>query len=110
MRHVRHRPPDRWSRRAPSSTTGGEAVSTRLVQLRTADGERMVGVTRDGETHRIKDATSMYALAQRAIDAHVPLEGLIDRLGMAEPLNLAERLERKQVLTPIDHADPAHVW
>jgi hypothetical protein len=85
-------------------------VSTRLVQLCAADGERMVGVTRDGETHRIKDATSIYALAQRAIDAHVSLEGLIGRLGMAEPLNLAECLAQKRVLAPIDHADPAHVW
>jgi hypothetical protein len=42
-------------------------VSTRLVQLRTADGERMVAITRNGETYRIKEATSIYVLAQRAI-------------------------------------------
>ena len=85
-------------------------MSTRLVQLRSAEGARMVGITRDGETHRVKDATSIYALAQRAIEANVSLEGLIGRLGIAETLNLAERLAQKQVLAPIDHADPAHVW
>ncbi len=85
-------------------------MSTRLVQLRSAEGARMVGVTRDGSTHRVKDATSIYALAQRAIEANVSLEVLIGRLGIAEPLNLTERLAQKQVLAPIDHADPAHVW
>jgi hypothetical protein len=85
-------------------------MSTRLVQLRTADGERMVGITQDGETRRVKGVTSMYALAQRAIEADVSLVGLIGRLGTAEPLNLAEHLAQKQVLAPIDHADPAHVW
>lgn len=85
-------------------------MSTRLVQLRAAEGARMVGVTRNGETRRIKDATSIYALAQSAINAGVSLEELIGRVGTAEPLNLSERLEQKQVLTPIDHADRARVW
>ena len=82
----------------------------RLVQLRAANGGRMVGATRDGKTHRVKDATSIYALAQQAIAAHVSLEQRIVQLGFAEALNLAEFLEQKQILAPIDHADSAHVW
>jgi len=85
-------------------------VSIRLVQLRAANSARVVGVTRGGETYRVKDATSIYALAQQAIGAKVSLERLIGQLGSAEPLNLAELLTQKQVLAPIDHADSAHVW
>jgi hypothetical protein len=83
---------------------------SRLVQLRSADGERMVGVTRAGETYRVRDATSIYALAEQAIKTQVTLEQLLSRLGVAEPLNLAEFLARKLILAPIDHADSAHLW
>src|SRR5277367_174432 len=88
--------------RCDTCRPGSATVSTRLVQVRTADGVRAVGITRNGETHRIKDAASIYALAQRAIKAGLSLEGLIGRLGLAEPLNLAERLAQRQVLAPID--------
>ena len=77
-------------------------MSIRLVQLRAANNARMVGVTRGGETYRVKDATSIYALAQQAIGAKVSLERLIGQLGSAEPLNLAELLTQKQVLAPIE--------
>lgn len=85
-------------------------MSSRLVQLRRADGARMVGVTRDGETHRVKDATSIYALATQAIKTNVSFERLLGQLGIGEPLNLPEFLARKQILAPIDHADSAHLW
>jgi hypothetical protein len=85
-------------------------MSSRLVQVRSADGVRMVGITRGGQTHRVKDAISIYALAQQAIRTHVSLERLLNQLGIAEPLNLTELLMRKQILAPIDHSDSAHLW
>lgn len=85
-------------------------MNARLVQLRGADGARMVGITRNGETRRVKNAISIYALAQQAIETRVSLESMIGRLGLAEPLNLGELLALKQVLAPIDHADSAHLW
>jgi hypothetical protein len=84
-------------------------MSSRLVQL-SADGVRMVGITRGGQTHRVKDASSIYALAQQAIRTNVSLERLLSQLGIAEPLNLSELLVRKQILAPIDHSDSAHLW
>jgi hypothetical protein len=85
-------------------------VNTRLVQLRSPDGARSVGVTREGETQRVRDVTSIYALAQHAIKSNVSLEQLLIELGTAEPLNLTELLARRQILAPIDHADSTHMW
>lgn len=86
-------------------------MTTRLVQLRGANGERMVAATRDGKTHRINDATSLYTLAREAIDAKISLEMLVTRKGIgAAQLNLARLLTDKEVLAPIDHPDDAHVW
>jgi hypothetical protein len=86
-------------------------VTTRLVQLRAADGERMVAATRDGKTRRINGVTSLYALAREAIDLKVSLETLVAQKGpVGEPLGLAQLLADKRVLAPIDHSDSAHVW
>jgi hypothetical protein len=78
--------------------------------LRGADGARMVGVTRKGETYRVKDATSIYALALHAIQSNLSLEELLSHLGIAEQLSLTEFLAQKRVLAPIDHPDSAHLW
>jgi hypothetical protein len=85
-------------------------MSVRLAQLRSDDGVRMVAVVRNGETRRVRDATSIYALAQQAINTGVSMEQLLGQLGTAEPLNLGELLARKQILAPIDHPDGAHLW
>ncbi len=85
-------------------------VISRLVQIRGAGGARIVGITRNGKTHRVEGVDSTYALAQKAIENQVSLEDMLSQLGIAEPLDLAECLARKQVLAPIDHADSAHLW
>jgi hypothetical protein len=86
-------------------------VTTRLVQLRAANGERTVAATRDGKTHRITGATSVYTLAREAIEAKISRETLVARRGVTgEPLDLGQLLADSQVLAPIDHPDSAHVW
>jgi hypothetical protein len=85
-------------------------MALRLVQIRGADDTCFVGATRNGTTHRINESTSIYALAQRAIADKTSLEGTIDRLGIAETLDLPALLAARQVLAPIDHADAAHIW
>jgi len=86
-------------------------VTTRLVQLRAESGARAVAVTHDGETHRIRGATSLYTLAREAIDANISLETLMTRKGISGgPLDLAQLLADRQVLAPINHPDSAHVW
>ena len=86
-------------------------MTTRLVQLRTANGDRAVAATHEGKTHRIRGATSVYTLAREAIEAKLSLETLLARMGTTgEPLDLAQLLADSQVLVPIDHTDSAHVW
>ena len=86
-------------------------MTIRLVQLRAANGERAVAATRDGKTHRISGATSIYTLAREAIETKLSLETLVGRKGSSgEQLDLWQLLCDKQVLAPIDHPDSAHVW
>lgn len=86
-------------------------MTTRLVQLRMANGDSTVAATHEGKTHRIRGATSLYTLACEAIEAKISLETLLARRGITgEPLELAQLLAEGQVLTPIDHPDSAHVW
>jgi hypothetical protein len=86
-------------------------VTTRLVQLRTENGERVVAATRDGKTHRIRGATTLYTLAREAIDSKSSLETLVTRKGfVGEALDLAQLLADRQVLPPVGHPDSAHVW
>jgi hypothetical protein len=82
----------------------------RLVQIGGVDGTRRVGATRDGVTRRVKEASSVFGLAQQAIAAKTSLERQIDSLGLAEELDLPALLAARQVISPIDHADPAHLW
>jgi len=86
-------------------------VTTRLVQLRAQGGKRRVAVTRDGKTHRIRGATSLYALAREAMDANISLEALLIQKGTSgAPLDLAQLLADEQIAAPIDHPDSAHIW
>jgi hypothetical protein len=86
-------------------------VTTRLVQLRTTNGARAVAATRNGTTHFIRGATSLYSLAREAIEAKISLDALVTRRGVAaELIDLAQLLAGNQVLAPIDHPDSAHVW
>lgn len=86
-------------------------MTTRLVQLRAENGERAVAATRDGATHFIRGASSLYGLAREAIEAKISLDALVTRKGIAgEPVDLAQLLAAGQVLGPIDHPDSAHLW
>jgi hypothetical protein len=86
-------------------------MTTRLVQLRAASGERMVAATRDGKTRCINGVTSLYALAREAIDSKISLATLVAQKGpVGEQLDLAQLLADKRVLAPIDHPDSAHLW
>ena len=86
-------------------------MTTRLVQLRTTNGARAVAATRNGTTHFIRGATSLYSLAREAIEAKISLDALVTRRGVAaELIDLAQLLADNQVLAPIDHPDSAHVW
>jgi hypothetical protein len=85
-------------------------MSMRLVQMRTPNGERLVGATQESETRRIIGAASVYELARQAIEANITLSTVITQRGLGETIDLAKKLAEGQVLAPIDHHDSAHVW
>lgn len=86
-------------------------MTTRLAQLHSAGGETGVAVTRDGSTHRVSGATSIYALAQEAIAARVSLEQLVARRGSSgASIDLEQQLTAGQVQSPIGHPDSVRLW
>jgi hypothetical protein len=83
-------------------------MSLRLVQIRGADGERLVAASHGGtQARRVKGANSVYALAQAAILANSTLAAMVDSAGYAEDVDLNEALRRGQILAPVDHLDNA---
>ena len=86
-------------------------MSLRLVQLLGADGERIVAAATAGTTaRRINGATSVYSLAIAAISANTTLSKTLDAHGYGDEIDLVEALERKRILSPVDHPDTARVF
>jgi hypothetical protein len=78
-----------------------------LIQFRTRAGAREVGAIHDGGQPRaVPGATTILGLAERACRENISLTELVASSGRGEPVDLA----RVELLTPIDHPDPAHLW
>jgi hypothetical protein len=85
-------------------------MSLRLIQMLDTSGARIVAAATAGTTaRRIKDATSVYALASEAISANTTLAALLDKHGYGEEIDLTEALRHKRILAPVDHSDSARV-
>jgi hypothetical protein len=85
-------------------------MPTRLVQLLGTDGARIVAAATTGTiARRVEGATSVYSLATEAIVAGTTLSKLLDTKGYAEEIDLADALQRKRILSPVDHPDAARV-
>lgn len=85
-------------------------MPTRLVQLLGTDGARIVAAATTGTiARRVEGATSVYSLANEAIAAGTTLSKLLDTKGYGEEIDLADALQRKRILSPVDHPDSARV-
>ena len=83
-------------------------MSLRLIQLRDADGARMVAAATEGtRAQRVRGATTVYALANQAIAAGCTLAVLLEKAGYDAEVDLEEALRQKRILAPIDHPDSA---
>ena len=70
-------------------------MSLRLLQLLGPDGERLVAASTSGTTaRRVAGATSVYALANEAIEANTTLSKLLDAKGYGEDIDLCYRAWR----------------
>ncbi len=80
-----------------------------LVQLRNRDGSRAVAAVTDSGAHLVPGYASTYALASAAIAAGRSLAAEVAAAGAGAAVDVAAALAAGQVLTPIDHRDPAHL-
>lgn len=80
----------------------------RLIQFKTRDLERRIGVVNDTIVYEINGARTMHVLAMQAIEAGIDLVQQVERLGKGEAHDYAVLLSEGRVLVPLDHADPAH--
>ena len=80
----------------------------RLAQIRHQDG-RAVVATREGVSRIVNGVATVHALALAAIGAGRSLAGEVEALGLGASVELKALLATGQVLTPLDHVDPAHV-
>ncbi|WP_029014819.1 AraD1 family protein [Niveispirillum irakense] len=86
-------------------------MALRLIQYRDAQGARAVAARVDGgEARQVKGVSSTYALAVAAIAAGHDLASQVHSQGLGEPVDVAALLEAGQVLAPLDHPDPAHLF
>jgi hypothetical protein len=81
----------------------------RLIQFQRADGRRAVGAVDDADRVRLLACESTYALASAALAQGVPLLTLATKLLTSERVDYDELVERRAVLVPMDHPDPAHL-
>ena len=81
----------------------------RLLQLLSADGQRLVAAHDGVRARRIRGATSIYALARTAIAQHQTRVEAGDAAGYGEDLDPHAALRLGRILAPIDHPDSARV-
>src|SRR5882757_4371974 len=85
-------------------------MALRLIQMLDPGGTRIVAAARAGTTaQRVQGATSVYALASEAVAANTTLSKLLETNGYGEEIDLADALQRKRILSPVDHPDSARV-
>jgi hypothetical protein len=83
---------------------------TLLVQFKDAAGQRRVGILADSTIRVIDGYDTSYALAQAAIGSETSLAKLAQDAAGSTVYDYAEVAKAGRLLTPLDHADPAHCY
>jgi hypothetical protein len=84
-------------------------MSLRLVQIQSSGGRFVVALHDTGEARRVEGVGSTYELALEAIRGNTTLAALIEPR-LAEHIDVESALSTGNILAPIDHHDPAHVY
>ena len=85
-------------------------MALRLIQLQTANNDRLVAALDDGERAvRLEGVESVYALAMSAIDEGISLAHAAARRRTRDMIMLNDPAKGLRLLAPIDHPDPAHL-
>lgn len=80
----------------------------RLIQFQDQGG-RAVAAIREGKATVVTGAASVYELAWEAANAGGGLEAVVNARGTGREVDPREILEAGQMLSPVDHPDPAHL-
>ncbi|OHT21438.1 AraD1 family protein [Edaphosphingomonas haloaromaticamans] len=84
-------------------------MAFRLLQHCSAEGVRSVIAARGDAAAFVPGATSIHALALRAIGEGRSLADIVAALGTGDAVDIAAELAAGRLLSPIDHEDPAHL-
>ncbi|WP_374295874.1 AraD1 family protein [Sphingomonas sp.] len=84
-------------------------MAIRLLQHRAPDGTRSVIVAQGDQATIVTGVESVHALATRAIEAGQSLADAVRACGTGDTVDLAAELAAGRIISPIDHADPAHL-
>ncbi|WP_374944281.1 AraD1 family protein [Sphingomonas sp.] len=84
-------------------------MALRLLQHRSAAGARSVIAADESGAWIVKGAGSVYDLATRAVAAGHGLAAEVAACERGDAVDLAAELAAGRLLSPVDHADPAHL-
>jgi len=85
-------------------------MTIRLLQHRNRDGVRRIIAAREGGAGFVVGGDSIRTLALAAIDAGKTLADLVEAMGVEGNVDIAAELEAGNLVAPIDHPDPAHMF
>lgn len=80
----------------------------RLIQYELDNGERAVGKVDGENVHQVNKVGSTRDLALQSVEAGKSLAEMVESLGVGAEVVYQDLLQRKKVLPPLDHPDPAH--
>ncbi|WP_395450357.1 AraD1 family protein [Aminobacter sp. UC22_36] len=81
-----------------------------MSQIVSADGKSRVAVREDETARLVNDAKSVYALALEAVRAGTSLATVVADRGLGETVDLAAACKAGQLVSPVRHPDPAHLY
>ncbi|SNS11838.1 hypothetical protein SAMN06295912_101425 [Sphingomonas laterariae] len=84
-------------------------MAFRLLQHRSAEGVRAVIAAKGDSAAFVVGATSIRALAERAIAEGKSLADIVAESGTGATVDIGAELAAGRILAPIDHDDPAHL-
>jgi hypothetical protein len=86
-------------------------VGLSLIQYRDSTGQRSVAaLDESGRATRVRNAASVYDLANDAVSRGISLDEAIRDRGRGEDVDLVSLVQQDCLLSPIDHAEPARLY
>lgn len=82
----------------------------KLIQFKKHNSDRCVGIVKQDEIYELKDISSTYELFQEAVKQKLSLEEVARQLSTNTHFSYIELAKEGNILIPLDHPDPYHMW